>query len=152
VHFTGFVPDADLPLLLNSADAFVMPSHAELQSIVTLEAMASGLPVLAANACALPELVTPDVNGYLFAPQDVADTARCITTLLQAQPRWASLGAASLVKVEAHTRQKTIQHYLDWYRLLRHADSPVTNLQPRLSVGLPQPQVVTVPVRVRTRS
>jgi len=146
VVFTGFVPDADLPLLLNSADAFIMPGHAELQSIATLEAMASGLPVLAANACALPELVTPDVNGYLFTPDDVAATAHCITTLLQNQSRWPSLGAASLAKVETHTRHNTIQHYLDWYRLMHHVDRVVTNLQPALPVGLSQPQVITIQV------
>lgn len=151
VVFTGFVPAADLPLLLNSADAFIMPSHAELQSIATLEAMASGLPVLAANACALPELVTPEVNGDLFTPQDVADTARCITALLANQPRWASLGAASLAKVATHTRQNTIQRYLDWYRRLRHIDPIVTHRPPPLPSGLLQPQVVTVPVRACPR-
>ncbi len=152
VHFTGFVPDADLPLLLNSADAFVMPSHAELQSIATLEAMASGLPVLAANACALPELVTSNLNGYLFTPHDVADIARCIDTLLNNQKQWAKMGIASLRKIERHTRQNTIQQYLEWYRLLRHVDGVVANRQSTLLVGLPQPQVVTVPVRSRQRS
>ncbi len=150
VVFTGFVPAADLPLLLNSADAFIMPSHAELQSIATLEAMASGLPVLAANACALPELVTPAVNGDLFAPRDVADTARAIITLLQSQAQWATFGAASLAKVATHTRQNTIQQYLDWYRLLRHAEEGVvTPRQPTLSIGLPQPQVITVQTHAR---
>lgn len=151
VVFTGFVPAADLPLLLNGADAFIMPSYAELQSIATMEAMASGLPVLAANACALPELVTPEVNGYLFAPQDVADIARCITTLLANQAHWASLGAASLAKVEAHTRQNTIQRYLDWYRRLRHIDPVMTNGPPPLSTGLLQPQLATVPIGARPR-
>lgn len=140
VVFTGFVPAADLPLLLNSADAFIMPSHAELQSIATLEAMASGLPVLAANACALPELVTSDHNGYLFAPQDVADTARCITLLLQTQARWASMGAASLAKIETHSRQSTIQQYLAWYRLMRHVEDGVSaRRQPAFASGLSQP-------------
>lgn len=119
VVFTGFVPDADLPILLNSADAFVMPGHAELQSIATLEAMASGLPVLAADARALPELVTQDVNGYLFAPDDSDAVARCISTLLHNRGRWASLGAAGLTKVAAHDRQNTIQRYLAWYDQIR---------------------------------
>lgn len=153
VRFIGFVPDTDLPLLLNSADAFIMPSHAELQSIATLEAMASGLPVLAANACALPELVTPDVNGYLFISRDVADTAHCITTLLQNQARWASLGTASLAKIETHTRHNTIQHYLDWYRLMRHIEEGVvTQRQPALPIGLPQPQIVTIQAHPRQGS
>ncbi len=141
VVFTGFVPADDLPLLLNSADAFIMPSHAELQSIATLEAMASGLPVLAANACALPELVTPDRNGYLFTPQDVADTAHCITTLLQNQARWTNMGAASLAKIETHSRQSTIQQYLAWYRAMRHVEEGASaQRQPVFVRGLSQPQ------------
>lgn len=150
VVFTGFVPAGDLPLLLNSADVFVMPSHAELQSIATLEAMASGLPVLAANACALPELVTNDVNGYLFIPQDGADLARALTTLLHQQARWAAFGAASLAKVATHTQHNTIQQYLAWYRRLRHAEaSLITRPQPALPLGLPQPQVVTIQAQLR---
>ena len=134
VVFTGFVPDLDLPLLLNSADAFIMPGHAELQSIATLEAMSSGLPILAANACALPELVTPDVNGYLFTPHHIGDTAHSIATWLNNRPQWAKLGAASLVKVETHTRHNTIQRYLDWYHQVRRVDNVMSQLQPALQV------------------
>ena len=67
VRFTGFVPNEDLPCLINSLDAFVMPSEAELLSIASLEAMACGRPMLAANAVALPELVTDGMNGYLLS-------------------------------------------------------------------------------------
>jgi glycosyltransferase involved in cell wall biosynthesis len=140
VFFTGFVPDADLPLLLNSADAFVMPSHAELQSIATLEAMASGLPVLAANACALPELVQPDVNGYLFAPHDTNAVADRIMTLLANRTRWAEMGAASRVKVQAHTRAHTIQRYLDWYQEVRQTNPVLAPPQPIFQVHWAQPQ------------
>lgn len=121
VIFTGFVPDADLPLLLNSADAFVMPSHAELQSIATLEAMASGLPILAANARALPELVEPGNNGWLFAPQNATDAAQQILAWLNARPHWAAMGQASLRKVEPHAHVRTIQHYATWYAQTRQA-------------------------------
>ena len=50
------------------ATVFAMPSIAELQSIATMEAMASALPVVAANAMALPHLVHHGENGYLFEP------------------------------------------------------------------------------------
>ncbi len=68
VHFLGYFPGHELPRLFQAADIFVMPSPEELQSIATLEAMASGKPVLAANSRALPELVTHGVNGLLFEP------------------------------------------------------------------------------------
>jgi len=62
VTFTGFVPDKDLPNIYKIADLFVIAGIAELQSIVTMEAMASGLPVVAVNAMALPELVHDGEN------------------------------------------------------------------------------------------
>jgi glycosyltransferase involved in cell wall biosynthesis len=124
VRFTGFIPDADLPLLLNSADAFAMPGHAELQSIATLEAMSSGLPILAANARALPELVKPDVNGYLFAPHDVDDAARQITRLLDNRSRWAEMSQASLENVAPHTHLRTIERYANWYMETRPLAQP----------------------------
>lgn len=63
IRFGGFVPDDDLPRIYQNATVFVMPSPVELQSIATLEAMASGLPIVAADAMALPELVKGGRTG-----------------------------------------------------------------------------------------
>src|SRR5262249_40475358 len=57
VRFPGFVADDDLPGLYRLADVFAIASQAELQSLVTMAAMASGLPVVAVDAGALAELV-----------------------------------------------------------------------------------------------
>ncbi|MBI2001761.1 MAG: glycosyltransferase, partial [candidate division NC10 bacterium] len=70
VRFTGVVPDDELPRTYRAATVFVMPSPNELQSLATLEALASGVPVIAANALALPELVHEGGNGFLFSPSD----------------------------------------------------------------------------------
>lgn len=125
VIFPGFISSDDLPLLLNSADLFVMPSHAELQSIATLEAMSSGLPVLAARARALPELVEPGVNGALFAPYDVKDAARQLSMLVDQQHLWPVMGAASLRKASVHAHHNTFRRYSEWYAQVRPATSPV---------------------------
>lgn len=129
VVFTGFIPEADLPRLFNSVDAFIMPSAVELQSIATLEAMASGLPILAANACALPELVTHGSNGFLFAPNDIADTANTIAEFMNHKAHWSTMTAASLEKVKIHTADSTIHRYLDWYQQTQPAKRPVGNWQ-----------------------
>ena len=102
VHFTGFVPNEDLPCLINSLDAFVMPSEAELLSIASLEAMACGRPILAANAVALPELITDGVNGYLFQPGDDADAVRCMEKLADHPELWAEMGAISIERAQPH--------------------------------------------------
>jgi glycosyltransferase involved in cell wall biosynthesis len=133
VVFTGYVPNEALPGLLSAADVFIMPSEAELQSIATLEAMASGRPVLAANARALPELVEPGVNGYLFSPGDSADCARHMNRLMDERSRWAAMGEASLEHVVPHQVESTIQRYVRIYRRLlgaRHALSEPASLSP----------------------
>jgi 1,2-diacylglycerol 3-alpha-glucosyltransferase len=111
VRFTGFVPDEDLPSLLNSADIFAMPSEAELLSIASLEAMSCGRPVLAAHARALPELVNEGVNGYLFQPGNAHDAARYMALLAEHSARWPSMGTASLEKARLHSLDRTLQRY-----------------------------------------
>jgi 1,2-diacylglycerol 3-alpha-glucosyltransferase len=118
VVFTGFVPDQDLPVLLNSADIFVMPSDAELQSIATLEAMSTGRPVVAANARALPELVEDGVNGCLFEHGDPEDAARCIAEAVRRRDDWPALGAASRQIAMSHDLANTIRRYEELYRSL----------------------------------
>jgi 1,2-diacylglycerol 3-alpha-glucosyltransferase len=111
VRFTGFVPDSDLPGLLNSIDVFAMPSEAELLSIASLEAMATARPILAANSKALPELITHDVNGYLFKPGSVSDAMRCMALLADHPERWPAMGAASLEKVQPHSLENMLSSY-----------------------------------------
>lgn len=116
VHFTGFIPQEDLPSVLNSIDIFAIPSEAELLSIATLQAMACSRPVLAANAIALPELVTPGLNGLLFKPGDVADAARCMKWFADNPERWPALGSASLEKVQAHSLENMVRQYETLYQ------------------------------------
>jgi 1,2-diacylglycerol 3-alpha-glucosyltransferase len=115
VIFPGYVDSEDLPLLLNSVDAFVMPSWAELQSIATLEAMSCGKPILAANARALPELVEHGTNGFLFNPQNAESLAESIQLFLSMPARWQEMGQASLQRARPHQLENTIKRYVEWY-------------------------------------
>ena len=115
VHFLGYVPNEDLCLLYQAGDIFCMPSPEELQSIATLEAMASGRPVLAANARALPELVTHGTNGYLFDPGKTEAVVRGITTLADSPEAWDWMGQASRARAMQHSVEKTIQRYAEIY-------------------------------------
>jgi 1,2-diacylglycerol 3-alpha-glucosyltransferase len=110
-RFTGFIPNEDLHVLLNSVDIFVMASEAELLSIASLEAMACARPLLLADAVALPELVTQGVNGYLFKPGDAADVTGYIERLAQERERWPEMGKASLEKAQYHSLENTLNRY-----------------------------------------
>jgi glycosyltransferase involved in cell wall biosynthesis len=126
VHFTGFIPREDLPLLLNSIDVFTMPSQAELLSIASLEAMACGRPVLLADAVALPELVTVGGNGYLFKPGNPSSAAHYINVLADQPEEWAKMGALSVEKARYHGMESTIRQYEDIYvTLLQENPAPV---------------------------
>jgi glycosyltransferase involved in cell wall biosynthesis len=123
VHFTGFIPQEDLPSVLNSIDIFAMPSEAELLSIATLQAMGCARPVLAANAVALPELVTEEVNGLLFKPGDAADAARCMEWFADHPERWSGMGASSLEKVQVHSLENIVQEYETLYEKVLSGNS-----------------------------
>lgn len=102
VTFSGFVSDEDLLSLYRLADIFAIPSEADLQSLATMEAMAVGLPVVAANAYALPELVHHEENGFLFSPGNSDEMARSLDILLGNSQVRKSMGARSLEIVAQH--------------------------------------------------
>ena len=116
VVLPGFIPEEDLPRLLHSVDCFVMAGHAELQSIATLEAMASGLPVIAARARALPELVEDNVNGFLFPAHDSEALARCFQLFLDQRSEWRKWRAESRHRACKHDHYRTVKKYVEWYR------------------------------------
>ena len=115
VTFTGFVPDKDLQNIYRIADLFVIAGIAELQSIVTMEAMASGLPVVAVNAMALPELVHDGENGYLFSDGDSQMLAEKVIAILSNQAMRAQMSQKSLEIIKDHDINKVIEKYESIY-------------------------------------
>ncbi|SOE66399.1 Glycosyltransferase involved in cell wall bisynthesis [Salinibacterium xinjiangense] len=117
VTFAGYVDEAYLRNALTRASVFAMPSIAELQSISTMEAMASGLPIVAADAMALPHLVHDGENGFLFEPGNVAQLADRLTTLLSMpHDEILKFKQESLKIVAAHDIQRTLDTFESLYR------------------------------------
>ena len=82
-----------------------------------MEAMASGLPVVAANAVALPHLVHDGENGYLFEPGNVDDLADKLRRVLTASPEeYLRMQQASLDGVEIHDIENTLDTFEKLYR------------------------------------
>ena len=127
VTFTGYVTDEQLRAALTRATVFAMPSIAELQSIATMEAMASGLPIVAANAMALPHLVHEGENGYLFDPGDAKDLADKLSRVLRlSDSELRRMKEASLRYIAAHDIQRTLSIFEQLYRGEKVTD-PVTD-------------------------
>ncbi|WP_240642238.1 glycosyltransferase [Microbacterium sulfonylureivorans] len=117
VTFHGHTTDEELKGYLTGASLFVIASIAELQSIATMEAMASGLPIVAADAVALPHLVHDGENGYLFEPGDVDDLAAKLTAVLTLTPEARlRMQRASLEGVKVHDMKRTLETFEALYR------------------------------------
>jgi glycosyltransferase involved in cell wall biosynthesis len=101
VHLAGRIEHGRLPEVLSQADVYVQPSIGEESfGISVLEAMACGLPVLASNFSALPEVVGDGESGVLLAPGDVGAWASALGSLLADPARRRLLGAAGRARAE----------------------------------------------------
>jgi phosphatidylinositol alpha 1,6-mannosyltransferase len=118
VRFTGFVPDGDLPGLYRLADVFAIASQAELQSLVTMAAMASGLPVVAVDAGALAELVHTGENGFLARPGNAAEVAEYLDLICRDAGLRARMSKASARVIAGHDRSRLLARWESIYREL----------------------------------
>lgn len=116
ITFTDYLSDKDYPAIHGLADCFVNASTAELQSIVALEAIASGLPLLGANAMALPELINEGLNGYLFEPNDIKTLANYIVAVLSDPLKSKQMGLESRKIAQFHDIGSTAQQYEALYQ------------------------------------
>ena len=121
VRFLGFVPGPELPAVYRLADVFAIPSVAELQSLTTMEAMASGVPVVAADAHALGELVGHGRNGFLVTPGRPDELAACLDVLLKEPELRAGMAAESLRAISEHELSRSLARWESLYGTLASA-------------------------------
>jgi glycosyltransferase involved in cell wall biosynthesis len=126
VTFHGLIDDEELRQAYLRATVFCQPGTAELQSLVTLEAMSASTPVLLADAMALPHLVEEGVNGYLFTPHDSAELGRRLTEIISMpEDDRERMGKASRSMVEKHSIDATLATFEDLYRGRLHDSETV---------------------------
>ena len=114
--WTGDIPFADVPAIYRAADIFVLPSLVETQGLVLLEAMASGLPVVATDLPAIGALITPEETGLLVAPRGPAAIAAALGRLLDDPALRARLGEAGRSHVRSrYTREILARRVTDLY-------------------------------------
>jgi len=120
--FTGFLAGEDLAAAYASSDIFVFPSDSESFGNVTLEAMASGLPCVCADATGSRSLVAAGGTGFLAPADDAAAFARHITTLAQGRALRAALGEAARLRAQSFSWEETLAKMLGYYRAVLATD------------------------------
>jgi len=104
VVFTGFQHAEELPRLYSAADVFVFPTLGDTFGLVVLEAMASGLPIIATSASGeIQDRVEEGVNGFIVPPGEVEPLLDRMSVLAQYADLRQRMGAASHERVSGQT-------------------------------------------------
>jgi len=118
VCFTGFLQGEDLARAYASADIFVFTGANETFGNVVLEAMASGLPVVAPNSGGVLDVVEHNRNGLLFEAESLEEMVFQVGRLLN-QPELATrLSAAAHREANARSWSQSLDHLINEYSTL----------------------------------
>jgi glycosyltransferase involved in cell wall biosynthesis len=115
VVLPGYMQGEELVEASRAADAFIFPSTTETFGLVALEAMACGLPVIAARTGGVLDTVQDGVNGLLFEPDQPAGMRPLVRRLRDDAPYRAQLGAAALAHARSRSWRATIDQLAGYY-------------------------------------
>ena len=115
----------DVPAILSAANCMVAPSRYEGFGLAAAEAMAAGLPVIASDVYALPELIEDGVSGMLVPPEEPGELAKAVLRALRDGGLARALGAAARERVrERFTLGKMLRSYESLYEDVLAKDAP----------------------------
>lgn len=120
--FTGSLGGDELARAYASSDIFLFPSVTETFGNVTLEAMASGLPAVCANATGSRSLVVPGASGFLATPRNTDEFAGYLERLISSDDLRRRMGAAALARSATYTRANAYRQLRSVYDELLGAD------------------------------
>ena len=116
VHFKGYIPAQDLPIVYNLAQLFVYPSTYEGFGFPPLEAMACGIPVITSAISAMLDNIGD--AGLLIPPQDETALTQAIQTLLSDHSMWDRLSIAGRLRAAEFTWKRTAMETLKVYQFV----------------------------------
>lgn len=117
VHFLGF--RRDLPDLMRAVDFLVCPSYYEPFSLVLLEGLASGLPVITARTVGAADLLTPACGIVIEEPGDTGALAEALHALALDSEHREAMGRAARTVAEQHSFHAMAEQYIDLFE--KHA-------------------------------
>jgi 2-deoxystreptamine N-acetyl-D-glucosaminyltransferase/2-deoxystreptamine glucosyltransferase len=125
ITMTGFVEHSAVPAVLASLDVLVLPSAYEEMGSVLVEAMASGLPVVASAVGGIPEVVRDGETGLLVPPGDVAALAEVLDRLAADPGLRARLAEGARARARGYAWPRLAEEVAAVYRRVRTEEAPV---------------------------
>jgi phosphatidylinositol alpha 1,6-mannosyltransferase len=116
--FTGFLEGEELARAYAASDVFLFPSQTETFGNVTLEAMASGLPCVCADATGSRSLVLHETTGYLAKPRNADDFAARLAALAEDAALRQRMSAAARERSLGYEWDESMARILGYYRAL----------------------------------
>lgn len=129
VTFTGYLKGDDLSAAFAGADMFVFPSATDTFGNVVLEAMASGLPVIATDQGGPRENITHERTGLIVPAGEHAPLAAAIRSLAENEPLRSWMGAKARASVETRTFDTT---FLETWEIFQNEIHPVAEPAPSI--------------------
>ena len=121
IVFVDYVSDEQLPRYYRSADIFCSPATGhESQGYVLLEAMSSGVPIVASNIDGYASVITDEVEGLLVRPRDPMALADALTRLVRSRETRLGLAQAGRKRAEAYSWPRVTRRMLSYYERLRY--------------------------------
>ncbi len=115
--FTGYLRGHELAEAYATADAFLFPSTTETLGFAGLEAMASGVPVIGANAGGIPHLFEDQVQGFLVTPHGSDEIVERLRLLVADPQLRAQMGRAARTEAERFSWRASTEALVGYYDL-----------------------------------
>ncbi|MEJ2759555.1 MAG: glycosyltransferase, partial [Anaerolineales bacterium] len=136
VEFLGDIPFVKVPAYLQAADFFGFASTSETQGLVTLEALAASLPVVAVDAPGTRDIMENGGQGYLVK-EDADAFAQAVDDLLSQPERQAQFKQAAIQRAEQFEIHKMAAKLLDVYTQAKEDKQAKRFVQVRADKGKP---------------
>ncbi|MEF8873953.1 MAG: glycosyltransferase family 4 protein [Candidatus Thermoplasmatota archaeon] len=109
VEFTGEIEHGELPKHYQRGDIFILPSLSEGLSNVLMEAMASGLPIVATEVGGNPELVKDGKGGYLVQPENPSALAEALKSLIEEKDMREKMGEFNRRCIQRYEQERVLE-------------------------------------------
>ncbi|MFI2743101.1 glycosyltransferase family 4 protein [Zhouia sp. PK063] len=120
IHLTGYVPNTDLPAIINQCSGFLYPSLRESFGIPILEGMACGVPVITSNTASMPEVAGTDGAALIVNPFQPEEITSAMIQIVEDESLAQSLSTKGMERAKAFSWENMAKQVLELYKEVYH--------------------------------